>query len=41
MVVFLSENSDVGEREFLGNQLELNDGSNGQDDNYDVGGINS
>ena len=41
MVVFLSENNDVGEREFLDDQLELNGVSNGQDDNYDVGGINS
>ena len=39
-MVFLSDNNDEGERELLGNQLELNDGSNGQDDNDDVGGIN-
>ena len=40
IVVFLSDNGDEGERELLGNQLELNDGSNDQDDNDDVVGIN-
>ena len=40
-MVFFSDNGDEGEKEFLDDQLVLNDGNNGQDDNDDVGGINS
>ena len=35
-MVFLSDSDDEGEREFLGNQLELNGGSNGQYGNITI-----